>query len=306
MKDRPSIMSRLAARRPSPAMIVALMALFASTGGVSYALATGSIGSREIRNSSIQGKDVGKNEITAREIARRSIDGTDVKVNRVGGNAVKEEVLEAEKIGKVSAAVGADTLGGQTAEQIIAAGRAGGSAGSGRSVGSRFARRPRLSAAGDLVGCLAVEAVGVARAGHLAALSLAWPARREPWPGEKGQIRAGRPGAVGVEEMIGVGGILVDRALHEAHSQHAGVEVEVLLRIAGDHGDVMDAVGSGGRVCIGRFRWLAVASGRTRWFLPGPLWARPRWLLGPVAMEVAACLGCRDLAARQAAHLPGV
>jgi len=129
MKDRPSIMSRLAARRPSPAMIVALMALFASTGGVSYALATGSIGTREIRNSSIQGKDVGKNEITAREIARRSIDGTDVKVNRVGGNAVKEEVLEAEKIGKVSAAVGADTLGGQTAEQIIAAGRAGGSAG---------------------------------------------------------------------------------------------------------------------------------------------------------------------------------
>ncbi|MGI8946261.1 MAG: hypothetical protein ACR2GL_08505 [Thermoleophilaceae bacterium] len=110
-------------------MIVALIALFASTGGVSYAVATGSIGSREIRDNTIRGRDISKSAITARELRRRSLDGTDIKIERVGGNAVKEQVLESEKIGKVLAAVGADLLGGLTAQQIIAAGRAGGSAG---------------------------------------------------------------------------------------------------------------------------------------------------------------------------------
>jgi hypothetical protein len=123
MKDRPNIMSRLAARRPSPAMIVALMALFASTGGVSYALATGSIGSREIKNNAIRGKDIRNNSLTNKDLGRRELDGTNIKKERVGGDAVKEQVLESEKIGKVSEAAGADTLGGQTAEQIIAAGK---------------------------------------------------------------------------------------------------------------------------------------------------------------------------------------
>ena len=40
-------------RLPSPAMVVACASLFVALGGVSYAFATGSIGSREIHNGSI-------------------------------------------------------------------------------------------------------------------------------------------------------------------------------------------------------------------------------------------------------------
>lgn len=58
---------------PSPAMVVALVALFLSLGGVSYGLATGVIDGREIRNGSITFKDV--------------------KRDKLGGGAIKETAL---------------------------------------------------------------------------------------------------------------------------------------------------------------------------------------------------------------------
>jgi len=47
---------------------------------------------------------------------------------------------------------------------------------------------------------------------------------------------------VGVEEMVGGRIVLIDAALHEAHTQDAGVEVEILLRGTRDRRNVMDAV----------------------------------------------------------------
>ena len=44
--------------RPSPALVVASIALFVALGGTGYAAATGSIDTREIKNSTIRGKDV--------------------------------------------------------------------------------------------------------------------------------------------------------------------------------------------------------------------------------------------------------
>jgi len=64
-------------------MVVALTALFATTGGVSYAVATGSINSREIKNNSIRSRD----------IHNRSLVGKDVKRDALGGGAVKESTL---------------------------------------------------------------------------------------------------------------------------------------------------------------------------------------------------------------------
>jgi len=109
---------------PSPALVVAGIALFISLGGVSYAVATGSIDSREIKDNTIRSVDMRSSSITEREIRRRSLDGTDIKVNRVGGNAVKEEVLELDKLGKVPSAKAADSaanaalLGGKSADQL--------------------------------------------------------------------------------------------------------------------------------------------------------------------------------------------
>jgi len=70
-------------RRPSPAMVVASIALFASLGGVSYGVATGSIDGREIKNGSVRGIDV-KN---------RSLTGSDIAADRLGGGAIKESSL---------------------------------------------------------------------------------------------------------------------------------------------------------------------------------------------------------------------
>jgi hypothetical protein len=119
-------MKRLLRRRPSPALGVAVTALFISLGGVSYGVATGSIDSREIKDNSIRGQDLRANSVTAREIKKRSLDGTDIKLDRVGGNAVKEQSLDAAKInatkiGKVPSAAAADSatqLGGKTAAQL--------------------------------------------------------------------------------------------------------------------------------------------------------------------------------------------
>jgi hypothetical protein len=121
-------MNRLLSRRPSPALGVAALALFISLGGVSYAVSSGSIDSRAIKDNSVRGKDLRANSVTAREIKRRSLDGTDVKIDRVGGNAVKEQSLdpskldaariEAAKLGKVPSATAADSVGGRSAAQL--------------------------------------------------------------------------------------------------------------------------------------------------------------------------------------------
>ena len=53
--------------RPSPAMVVASIALFVALGGTGYAAATGSIDSREIKNSSIKGTDVKDKSLTTKD-----------------------------------------------------------------------------------------------------------------------------------------------------------------------------------------------------------------------------------------------
>jgi hypothetical protein len=66
-------MKSIRARLPSPAMVVAVIALFSSLGGVSYGLAKGSINGREVRNKSLTGKDM--------------------RTDSVGGRVVKESDL---------------------------------------------------------------------------------------------------------------------------------------------------------------------------------------------------------------------
>src|SRR5438132_7216370 len=46
-------------------------------------------------------------------------------------------------------------------------------------------------------------------------------------------------------QVIGVGQILVDALLHEAQAQHADVEIDVLLDVAGDAGHVVNARNAG-------------------------------------------------------------
>ena len=72
-------MKWISSRRPSPAMIVALLALFVSLSGVSYGVATGFIDSREIKNNEVRSIDIRNNQIRSKDI-RNNVPDTD------GGN----------------------------------------------------------------------------------------------------------------------------------------------------------------------------------------------------------------------------
>ena len=85
-------------RTPSPAMVVACVALFVSLGGVSYAVAT--IDSSDIVNGSIRNRD----------FKDGTLRGQEAKPDGFGGGAIKEQSLDASKLDQVPAAAVADGI----------------------------------------------------------------------------------------------------------------------------------------------------------------------------------------------------
>jgi hypothetical protein len=104
----------LVRHRPSPALIIALIALFVSLSGVSYGVATGFIDSREIKNNEVRSLDIRNNEIRTRDLRNNEVRGLDIRnstvqsrdiaLNAVTGDDVKEDTLQ-----KVPSALLADT-----------------------------------------------------------------------------------------------------------------------------------------------------------------------------------------------------
>jgi hypothetical protein len=94
-------------RAPSPAMVVALIALFVSLGGSAYAVAT--IGSDDIINGSIRNRDFKDGTLRGQEAKR---DG-------FGGGGIKEESLDASKIKQVPSAAAAAIADGVNRHAVI-------------------------------------------------------------------------------------------------------------------------------------------------------------------------------------------
>jgi hypothetical protein len=108
----------------SPATVIASLALFVSLGGVSYAVATGSIGSRAIKNGSVRGQDVRDGGLSGRDIANgtvqsrdlrdgavrgvdvndRSLGGSDLADNTLGDREINEPALDIQRLGGIDAA----------------------------------------------------------------------------------------------------------------------------------------------------------------------------------------------------------
>jgi hypothetical protein len=82
---------RLARFKPSPSMVVALIALFVAMGGVGYAAAT--IGSAQIKNNSIRGKDIRNSSVTGKDVKNSGLTGKDVKNSSLSGGDVKNNSL---------------------------------------------------------------------------------------------------------------------------------------------------------------------------------------------------------------------
>lgn len=108
-------MKRVLALRPSPATIIACMALFISLGGVSYGVATGYIDSREIRNETIRTQDLRNNDIRALDIRNSTIRSRDVALNTLTGSDIAEsklgQVPSAAKAGDATTLAGVGASG---------------------------------------------------------------------------------------------------------------------------------------------------------------------------------------------------
>jgi hypothetical protein len=86
------------------ANVVASIALFIALGGTSYAVATGSIDSREIKNNSVRGADVRNSSLTGADVRNNRLTGADIRNDRLTGADVLESSLA-----KVPSAGAADT-----------------------------------------------------------------------------------------------------------------------------------------------------------------------------------------------------
>jgi hypothetical protein len=73
---------RQGAHRPSPALVISLVALFLSLGGVGYAAVT--ITGKNVKNSSLTGKDVKNSSLTGKDVKNDSLTGSDVRESGLG------------------------------------------------------------------------------------------------------------------------------------------------------------------------------------------------------------------------------
>jgi hypothetical protein len=101
-------------RRPSPALVISLIALFVSLSGVSYGVATGFIDSREIKNNEIRSLDIRNNQVRSRDLRNNEVRGRDIRNSTVQGrdialNTVTGEDVREDTLGKVPSALLADT-----------------------------------------------------------------------------------------------------------------------------------------------------------------------------------------------------
>ena len=107
-------MKSILRRRPSPALVISMIALFVSLSGVSYGVATGFIDSREIKNNEIRSLDIRNNEVRTRDLRNNEIRGIDIRNSTVQGRDVALNTLTGDDVkentlGKVPSATSADS-----------------------------------------------------------------------------------------------------------------------------------------------------------------------------------------------------
>lgn len=88
---------------PAASAAIALLALFVALGGAGYAAAT--VGSAQVKNNSLRGKDIRNGTITGRDVRNSGLAGRDVKNNSLSGRDIAEG-----KLGEVPRARSADTV----------------------------------------------------------------------------------------------------------------------------------------------------------------------------------------------------
>ena len=85
-------------RLPSPALVIACVALFVSLGGVSYGLATGSIDSREIKNNTVRSGDVFNNTLRSKDVRNNTLRTFDIRNNEVRGFDIRNSTVQGRDV----------------------------------------------------------------------------------------------------------------------------------------------------------------------------------------------------------------
>lgn len=147
-------MKSILRRRPSPALVIAMIALFVSLSGVAYGVATGSIDTREIKNNDVRSRDLRNNDIRTKDLRNNEVRGLDLRNSTVQGRDVALNTLTGDdvnesRLGKVPSATTADTAtSANSAATALTAGTAG-SVG-GLTVKKFFAKQPPGTAATEV------------------------------------------------------------------------------------------------------------------------------------------------------------
>ena len=80
-------MSRFGLSRPSPALIISLIALIVAMGGTSYAafsLPARSVGTRQLANGAVSTSKIKNRAVTGSKVAKNSITGANIRVATLG------------------------------------------------------------------------------------------------------------------------------------------------------------------------------------------------------------------------------
>jgi hypothetical protein len=123
------MLARLKGARPSPALVISLIALFVSLGGVGYAAVT--ITGKNVKNSSLTGKDIKNSSLAGADVKNSRLTGADIKNNSLTGSDILESKLgKVGSAGTADAAGNANTVGGYGPSGLVRTAFAGDSGGS--------------------------------------------------------------------------------------------------------------------------------------------------------------------------------
>jgi hypothetical protein len=157
-------MGKKTVRRPSPAMVVSMIALFVALSGSAVALqgrnsvdsgdikknavrstdikSPNGVRSNDVKNETLKGVDIGVGQVASADITDQSVTGTDIENGSVGSADITDESLTPADLGAnsverseiASAAVGADEVGDNIAPRFNTVSVAGGAAENGAAV----------------------------------------------------------------------------------------------------------------------------------------------------------------------------
>jgi hypothetical protein len=91
------------------ANVMATVAMFIALGGGAYAAASGSIGSRELKNNTVRSQDIRNNQVSTSDLRNNSASGRDIRNDTLTGGDVLESALG--EVPKANQATTATTAG---------------------------------------------------------------------------------------------------------------------------------------------------------------------------------------------------